>query len=122
MVDTLLFLPRGEDTVGVDDDAAAADPGHATKISSPLLKGGNGRPGAGEGLPPCLRSLVAMLKKLLVSVDRMGYWSTTYGHRDLTAVAEDGVRLGIDVGGCLHGYEMERRDVEGCLGIRGHAL
>ena len=30
----------GEDAVGVDDNAAAADPNHATRITSPLRKGG----------------------------------------------------------------------------------
>ena len=48
-----------EDIVGVDDNAAAADPGHATRIGSPLRKRGNRRRGVGEGLPLCLGSLVA---------------------------------------------------------------
>ena len=51
----------GEDAVGVDDDAAAAEPGHAARISSLLRKRGNRRLGAGEGLPLCLGSLVATL-------------------------------------------------------------
>ena len=58
---TLLCLPLGKDAVGVDEDAAAADPGHATRIGSPLRKWGNRRPGAEEGLPLCLGSLVATL-------------------------------------------------------------
>ena len=62
----------GEDVVGVDDDAAAADPGHATRIGSPLRKGGNRRPGAGEGLPLCLGSLVATLMGLPRGEDAVG--------------------------------------------------
>ena len=42
--------------------------------------------------------------------------------RNLEAVAEDYARLGIDVGGCLHGHEQERCDVEGCFGLRGDAF
>ena len=44
----------GEDTVGVDDNAAAADPNHATRIISPLRKRGNRRPDVGERLPLCM--------------------------------------------------------------------
>ena len=64
LVATLLGIPLGEDVVGVDEDAAAADPSHATRISSPLPKGGNCRPGAGEGLPTCLGLVVATMKEL----------------------------------------------------------
>ena len=42
--------------------------------------------------------------------------------RNLKAVAEDDARLGIDVGGCLHGHELERCDAEGCFGFRGDAV
>ena len=37
---------------------------------------------------------------------------------DLKVIDEDGARLGIDVGGCLHGHELERCDAEGGFGIR----
>ena len=86
----------GEHAVGVDDDAAAADPGHATRIGSPLRKRGNRRPGAGEGLPLCLGLLVATLLELpLASAEGMGYWSATDVHWDLKAIAERGARLGM---------------------------
>ena len=42
--------------------------------------------------------------------------------RNLKAVAEDDARLGIDVGGCLHGNELGRCDGEGCFGLRGDAF
>ena len=42
--------------------------------------------------------------------------------RNLKAVAEDDARLGIDVGGCLHGHELERCNAEGCFGLRGDAF
>ena len=42
--------------------------------------------------------------------------------RGLKAVAEDDVRLGINVGGCLHGHKLERCDAEGCFGLRGDAF
>ena len=53
--------------------------------------------------------MVATLLELpLASADGMRYWSATYVHWDLKAIAKDGARLGIDVGGCLHGHELER--------------
>ena len=42
--------------------------------------------------------------------------------RNLKAIAEDDARLGIDVGGYLHGHELERCDAEGCLGLRRDAF
>ena len=42
--------------------------------------------------------------------------------RNLMAVAEDDARLGIGVGGCLHGHNLERCDAEGCFGLRGDAF
>ena len=61
LIATLLGLPLREDAVGVDENVADADPGHATRTSSPLRKRGNRRLGAGESLPLCLGSLVAPL-------------------------------------------------------------
>ena len=116
-------LWRGEDTAGVDDNAAAADHGHATRISSPLRKRGNRQPGAGEGLPLCMGSLVATLLELLcTSADRMGYWSAIDVHQYLKESVEDGARLRIDAGSCLHVHELERCDADGCFGIRDDAF
>ena len=42
--------------------------------------------------------------------------------RNLKAIAEDGARLGINVGGCLHGHELERCDAKGCFRLRGDAF
>ena len=71
----------------------------------------------------CLGSLVATLLELpLAFADRMGYWNATDVHRDLKAIAEDGARLEIDVGGYLQGYELERYDTEGRFGLRGDAF
>ena len=109
----------GEDIVRVDDNASAADPGHAMRIGSPLSKWGNRRPGAGEGLPLCLGSFATLKELPLVSADGTGYRSTTDVYRDLKVIAKDGARLMINVGDCLHGHELERCDVEGCFGIRG---
>ena len=41
----------GEDAVGVDDDAATSDPGLATRISSPLRKGGTASLAWGRDCP-----------------------------------------------------------------------
>ena len=90
-----VFL-SGVDAVGFDDNAAAADHGHATRISSPLCKQGNLRPDVGEGLSLYLGSLVATLLELpLASAEGMGYWSATDVHWDLKAIAEGGARLGM---------------------------
>ena len=112
----------GEDAVGVDEDAAAADPGQATRISGPLRKGRNLWTGAGEGLPLCLGSFATLKELPLVSADGTEYPSTTDVYRDRKAIAEDGARRGIDVGGCLHGHDLERCDVDGCFGLRGDAF
>ena len=66
------------------------DTSHATRISSPLCKGGNRRPGAREGLPLCMGTAVAMLLGLpLVAAERIGYRSTTDAHPE-----PEGVRQG----------------------------
>ena len=41
---------------------------------------------------------------------------------DLKVIDEDGARLGIDVGACLHGHGLERCDAEGCFKLRGGAI
>ena len=113
----------GEDAVGIDDNATTVDPGHATRIGSPLHTQGNPRPGAGEELALYLGLLVATLLELpLAFADGLGYRSATDVHRDLKAITKDGARLRIDAGGCLHGHTLERCNTEGRFGLRSDAF
>ena len=63
-----------DDTVRVNNAPAAMDPAHVTRISSPMHNCGNCWLSAGEGLPLCMGSPVAMLLELpLVSVEVIRY-------------------------------------------------